>query len=152
MNDSNLKSNDSRTPQERRENARKAGQASGKARRKKADLRKLAQAFLDDTFTTSNNRELTGSEIVFRSILLNISNPSSRNWGRAVQFLIDLTGAGESDAERGKREAETELYRARAAAIQKLPDADETKEAIDNLIAALNVTAVNDWNNLEKKD
>lgn len=146
MNDQNLISNDARAPNERRENARKAGQASGKARRKKADLRRMAQQFLDDEFTTSDDHTLTGAEIVFKSVLRNIANPSGRNWASAIRFLIELTGANETDAERGKREAETELYRARAAAIQQLPDADATLEGINNLIGALNASAVDDWN------
>ena len=41
MNDENLIKNSDRTPSERRELARKAGKASGEARRRKRDSREL---------------------------------------------------------------------------------------------------------------
>lgn len=43
MNDKNLIANEQRTPSERRENARKAGKASGEARRKKKSTQELAK-------------------------------------------------------------------------------------------------------------
>lgn len=45
-NEKNLIPNSARTPSERRENARKAGLASGRARRKKADLKKAFEIIL----------------------------------------------------------------------------------------------------------
>lgn len=45
-NEQNLIKNSERTPSERRENARKAGVASGKARRKKADFKKALNTIL----------------------------------------------------------------------------------------------------------
>lgn len=45
-NEQNLIKNSERTPSERRENAKKAGVASGKARRKKADLKKALNTIL----------------------------------------------------------------------------------------------------------
>ena len=41
----NLIPNEARTPSERRENARKAGKASGEARRKRKTLKEIAEAF-----------------------------------------------------------------------------------------------------------
>ena len=45
-NEQNLIKNSERTPSERRENAKKAGVASGKARRKKANLKKAFETIL----------------------------------------------------------------------------------------------------------
>lgn len=45
-NEQNLIKNSERTPSERRENAKKAGVASGKARRKKADFKKALNTIL----------------------------------------------------------------------------------------------------------
>ena len=46
-NEQNLISNNERTPRERRENARKAGKASGEARRKRKTLREELIALLE---------------------------------------------------------------------------------------------------------
>lgn len=50
----NLIPNSERTPEERRANARKAGVASGKARRKKANLRKAFETILQAEVASSN--------------------------------------------------------------------------------------------------
>ena len=50
MNEQNLKSNDERTPSERRELAKKAGVASGKARREKANFKKLIEIALNEDY------------------------------------------------------------------------------------------------------
>lgn len=47
MNENNLIPNEERTPSERRENARKAGIASGKARREKKTIKNILSEFLD---------------------------------------------------------------------------------------------------------
>ena len=47
MNEKNLIPNEERTPSERRENARKAGVASGKARREKKTIQKILADLLD---------------------------------------------------------------------------------------------------------
>ena len=47
MNEKNLIPNEERTPSERRENARKAGIASGKARREKKTIQKILSDLLD---------------------------------------------------------------------------------------------------------
>lgn len=47
MNDSNLIPNTERSPEELREMGRRGGIASGKARRRKRDLQKLARMLLD---------------------------------------------------------------------------------------------------------
>lgn len=58
----NLVPNEDRTPDERRENARKAGIASGVARRKKRDLREACLAILDMDVTTKAGDTMTGAE------------------------------------------------------------------------------------------
>ena len=47
-NEKNLISNNKRTPSERRENARKAGIASGKARRERKTVQKILSEYLND--------------------------------------------------------------------------------------------------------
>lgn len=53
MNDSNLIPNTERSPEELREMGRKGGIASGKSRRRKRDLQKLAKMLLDKQIAKS---------------------------------------------------------------------------------------------------
>lgn len=53
-NEQNLIKNSERTPSERRENAKKAGEASGKARRKKANLKKAFETILQSEVASPN--------------------------------------------------------------------------------------------------
>ena len=53
MNEKNLIPNEERTPSERRENARKAGVASGKARREKKTIQKILAELLDSEIKDS---------------------------------------------------------------------------------------------------
>ena len=53
-NEQNLIKNSERTPSERRENAKKAGIASGKARRKKANLKKAFETILQADVASPN--------------------------------------------------------------------------------------------------
>ncbi|MBQ7292169.1 MAG: stress-induced protein [Clostridia bacterium] len=53
MNEKNLIPNEERTPSERRENARKAGIASGKARREKKTIQKILADLLDSEIKDS---------------------------------------------------------------------------------------------------
>ena len=53
MNDSNLIPNTERSPSELREMGRKGGIASGKARRRKMDLQKLAKMLIDKQIAES---------------------------------------------------------------------------------------------------
>lgn len=58
-NEQNLIKNSERTPSERRENAKKAGVASGKARRKKANLKKAFETILQaDVASSSVKKQL----------------------------------------------------------------------------------------------
>lgn len=59
MNNSNLIPNTERSPEELREMGRKGGIASGKARRRKRDLQKLAKMLLDKQ-TAESFKEILG--------------------------------------------------------------------------------------------
>ena len=103
--DANLIPNEARTPTERRENARKAGKASGKARREKADLRKAAQAVLTGTYTDKNGNQVTGEELVIKGIIANLAKPNSRNWAKSLDVLMDLTDSKKSEDEKQRLKA-----------------------------------------------
>lgn len=56
MNESNLIPNTERSPEELREMGRKGGIASGKARRKKRDLREMMQMIVDLSFNKKKGK------------------------------------------------------------------------------------------------
>lgn len=65
MNEQNLIPNSERTPKQRRENAQKAGIASGEARRKKRDLKLAMQALLEaDIKDKKTGDVMSGAEAI----------------------------------------------------------------------------------------
>lgn len=118
-NPENLIPNSERTPSELREQTRKAGIASGKARRQKADLRRAMQEALNSTFTDSKGKKATGQEIVMAGLIANLSDPKARNWGKAVEVMLLLTGQNMTKEQIAKIKAETELTKAKTKAIQQ---------------------------------
>lgn len=63
-NEQNLIPNSERTPKQRRENAQKAGIASGEARRKKRDLKLAMQLLLEQEIEGKNGEKKTGAEAI----------------------------------------------------------------------------------------
>lgn len=127
------------------ENGRQGGIASGKARRKKADLRKMAQAFLDGTYTDKHGRELSGEEMIMQTFLKNLNDP--KNWGKAMDLLVQLTGAAQTKEMTDKLKADAKLAKAKAAEIEAAKNEDIVMT--DNFLEALNGTAAEDWNDEE---
>lgn len=84
----NLVPNEDRTPEERRENARKAGIASGVARRKKRDLREACLAILDTEITTKSGEKMTGSEAMVAKLFQQAINGNIK----AFEVLRDTAG------------------------------------------------------------
>lgn len=107
---------------------RKGGIKSGESRRRKANLRKLAQQVLLDKHTDKNGREFTGEEAFVIGLTANLANPNSRNWGKAMDLIIQLTGANKTEEECERIKAETKLIQAK---VDMLTGADTT--ALDKL-------------------
>lgn len=84
----NLVPNEDRTPEERRENARKAGIASGVARRKKRDLREACLAILETEITTKTGDKMTGSEAMVAKLFQQAINGNIK----AFEVLRDTAG------------------------------------------------------------
>lgn len=96
------------------EEASKGGKNSGKNRRRKADLRKIAQQVLDGTYTDSNTgAQMTGEELVLNSIVANL-HPNSKHWGKAMDLLVELLEADKSREEKQMLKAQTALIKAKA--------------------------------------
>ena len=114
-NEQNLKTP---TASEARERGSKGGINSGKARKRKADLRKMAQEVLDGTYTDKNGREFTGEEAVIRGLVANLADPKGKNWGKAMDLLVQLLEANKSREEKQKLKAEIELLKAKIKSLE----------------------------------
>ena len=117
-NPNNLIPNSERTPEELRAQTKKAGIASGKARRRKADLRRAMQEALEQTFTDKDGRKKTGEEMAISGIIANLSDPKGRNWGKSVELLLLLTGQSMTKEQIAKIKAETKMVIAKTKAIE----------------------------------
>lgn len=86
----NLISLADRTMEERREIARKAGKASGKARREKADMRKLMQAALDGDIP---GKDISYAQRLTQSMLTIAANPKQGAAAvRAYETILRVVG------------------------------------------------------------
>lgn len=119
MNDGNLVPQNKRTKSEQRAIARMGGIASGKARRKKADLRKAMQEALVTLFKDKKGEEKTGQEIAIAGVIANLSDPSGRNWNAAFDKMLLLTGQNMTKEQIAKIKAETKLTMAKTKALEQ---------------------------------
>ena len=91
MNDENLIQNSESwqtTPSERRKNARKAGIASGEARRRKRDIKRALDALLEKDITAKNGETMTGAE----AIALKLMEKALNGDVKAFEVLRDSAG------------------------------------------------------------
>jgi hypothetical protein len=121
-----------RSSEEAVKNGRKGGINSGKARKRKADLRRMAQEVLDGTYKDRRGNEITGEEAVIRGLVANLTNPQGKNWGKAMDLLVTLLGANKSREEKQQIKAQTALTKAK---VDMLTGADTS--ALDRLDAIL---------------
>lgn len=105
--------------EEAKKNGAKGGIASGKARRKKADLRKAMQEALLQTWSDNKGNKKTGQEIAISGILANLSDPKARNWGKAVEIMMTLTGISLTPEQVAKIKAETALTKAKTKSLER---------------------------------
>ena len=72
-----------------REEAKKGGIASGKARREKADLKKQLQVFLEtDDFTDKHGNKMTGAELMVKVAVKEMSKGNPKFW----ELIRDTAG------------------------------------------------------------
>lgn len=118
--------------EEAKQRGSKGGKKSGKVRREKANLRKAAQALLDSTFSLPDGSRKTGQEIAVESILVNLQNADGKNYGKALQALITLTGADISAESKAHTKAQTAYIKAKTDLLT-----GQDTSAIDRLDAIL---------------
>jgi len=96
------------------EEASKGGKNSGKTRRRKADLRRMAQQVLDGTYTDKNGNKFTGEEAVIKGLIANLTDPKGKNWGKAMDLLIQLIGANKSKEEKQLMKTQIKILQTKA--------------------------------------
>lgn len=117
-NEENLIPNEERTPSERRENARKAGIASGKARRRKRSMKEAADLFLSlpvsdkRKFNKAVRRYVNVEDIDNQMLMImGLVDAATDGDAGAAKVVIDLLG------ERTPREDAEQDQLARAAEL-----------------------------------
>lgn len=87
-NPENLIPNEQRTPTERRENARKAGKASGESRRRRKAMREAFDELLSREFTDKEGNTTDG----VTALVTRVYQKALKGDMRAVQFIRDTVG------------------------------------------------------------
>lgn len=88
-NPQNLIPNEQRTPMQRRANARKAGIASGKARKEKADLRRQLQIWMEtEVAKDAKGKPITGAEYMTQVAVKQMAKGNPRFW----ELIRDTAG------------------------------------------------------------
>ncbi len=104
MNGENLKPYqfDKQTASEQREIAKKGGQASGAARRKKRDMKKLLETLLDDKIKDKDGNEYT-REVAMALTLVSIAlDKKDKKCLEAQRLILKITGQDQSTEDKKK--------------------------------------------------
>ena len=139
--------NDNRTPEERRELARKAGQASGRARRRKANFQKTLNMLLTaeiDSKEWSPVLESLGVECTLESALLMAQIKQALTGDtQAAKFVAQYSGqSNRAEEDLENKKAETELIKARKEAITGENETDEALERLDQILKEVRDNAI----------
>lgn len=139
--------NDNRTPEERRELARKAGQASGRARRRKANFQKTLNMLLTaeiDSKEWTPILESLGVECTLESALLMAQiKQALAGDTQAAKFVAQYSGqSNRAEEDLENKKAETELIKARKEAITGENETDEALDRLDQILKEVRDNAI----------
>lgn len=138
-----MDANSKRTPDERRELARKAGKASGKARRRKADFRKTLNMLLTAEIDNEEWKpvlESLGVECTLESALLMAQIKEAMNGNtKAAYFIAQYAGQSDQTAA-DDEEQKIRTDRAKRARDQEVGTDDSQDENIKNFLDAVRPT------------
>lgn len=101
----NLISLGERTTDEQREIAKSGGKASGVARRRKADLRKIAEGMITGDI----------SEMMIKSLIDIAADPGNKNAVSAFKEIRDLLGQNKTTLDKQEQKARIEALKAKTA-------------------------------------
>ena len=139
--------NDKRTPEERRELAKKAGKASGQARRRKADFRKTLNLLLTAEIDNEEWKpvlESLGVECTLESALLMAQiKMALAGDTQAAKFVAQYSGqSARAEEDLENKKAGTELIKARKEAITGENENDEALDRLDQILKEVRDNAV----------
>lgn len=139
--------NDNRTPEERRELAKIAGQASGRARRRKADFRKTLNLLLTAEIDNEEWKpvlESLGVECTLESALLMAQiKMALAGDTQAAKFVAQYSGqSARAEEDLENKKADTELIKARKEAITGENENDEALDRLDQILKEVRDNAV----------
>lgn len=139
--------NNKRTPEERRELAKTAGKASGRARRRKADFQKTLNLLL--TAEIDNEKwkpvlESLGVECTLESALLMTQiKMALAGDTQAAKFVAQYSGqSGRAEEDIENKKADTELIKARKEAITGENENDEALDRLDQILKEVRDNAI----------
>lgn len=113
---------------------------SDEAKKRKKGIREAMQALLDNTYnlkdsTTGEVRQLTGEEAIALSIMQEAMNKKSKNWAKAVQYALQLTGEDKSKVENELIKAQADMIKAK---VDLLTGADtHTLDKLDDILKGM---------------
>lgn len=92
---------------------------SDEAKKRKKGIREAMQALLNETYNLTDSktgevRQLTGEEAIALSIMQEAMNKKSKNWAKAVQYALQLTGEDKSKVENELIKAQADMLKAKA--------------------------------------
>lgn len=139
--------NEKRTPEERRELAKKAGKASGQARRRKADFRKTLNLLLTAEIDSEEWKpvlESLGVECTLESALLMAQiKMALAGDTQAAKFVAQYSGqSARAEEDLENKKADTELIKARKEAITGENENDEALDRLDQILKEVRGNAV----------
>lgn len=143
-NDENLIPNSARTPKERRENAQKAGKASGVARRKKKQLRQMAAMLLSldakpqaqlvlSTLGVPDDEQTMGMAVVAQQLLSALGGNR-----KSAEFLMKYAGLDP------RLEIEQEKLKLERDKLAAMLAADQPSGKTNNLLEVIRTSTAED--------
>ncbi|WP_243018824.1 hypothetical protein [Dorea longicatena] len=139
--------NSKRTPEERRELAKKAGQASGKARRRKANFQKTLNLLLTAEIDNEEWKpilESLGVECTLESALLMAQIKAALDGDtQAAKFVAQYSGqSNRAEEDLENKKAETELIKARKESITGENENNDALDRLDQILKEVRNNAI----------
>ena len=139
--------NNNRTPEERRELAKIAGQASGQARRRKANFQKTLNMLLTaeiDSKEWSPVLESLGVECTLESALLMAQIKQALTGDtQAAKFVAQYSGqSNRAEEDLENKKAETELIKARKESITGENENNDALDRLDQILKEVRDNAI----------
>ncbi len=139
--------NNNRTPEERRELAKIAGQASGKARRRKANFQRTLNLLLTAEIDNEEWKpvlESLGVECTLESALLMAQIKAALDGDtQAAKFVAQYSGqSNRAEEDLENKKAETELIKARKESITGENENNDALDRLDQILKEVRDNAI----------